>query len=128
MSLATDVMLRPHLDLLGSTTRAAFDGPGGSQRVVPAGARVIAQGTAPSAVELIRSGWAARYKSLRDGRRQIVSFLLPGDLIGIQSDITDGATATVEALTELQLQSGDLPGSHQATVLDLGKLAAVQKL
>ena len=28
-------------------------------------------------------GWAFRYKTLSDGRRQILNFLLPGDLIGL---------------------------------------------
>lgn len=32
---------------------------------------------------LIASGWAARVRTLEDGHRQFLSFLLPGDLIGL---------------------------------------------
>jgi CRP-like cAMP-binding protein len=38
------------------------------------------EGDRPKDVHLILSGWACRYKQLEDGRRQIVSFFLPGDM------------------------------------------------
>ena len=38
------------------------------------------EGDKPECINLILSGWACRYKILEDGRRQIVAFLLPGDL------------------------------------------------
>lgn len=31
-------------------------------------------------INLIQEGWACRYKVLEDGRRQIISFFLPGDM------------------------------------------------
>ena len=45
------------------------------------GARVdvIREGEAPEHVNLILSGWACRYKYLEDGRRQIMSYFVPGD-------------------------------------------------
>lgn len=46
------------------------------------------------------SGWAFRYKTLSDGRRQILNFLLPGDLFGLQQQFADGATYGVEAITD----------------------------
>ncbi len=45
-----------------------------------AGEEVIAEGERPTAVFLFLEGWAYRYKTLDDGRRQILAFLLPGDL------------------------------------------------
>ena len=45
------------------------------------------------------SGWAFRYKTLSDGRRQILNFLLPGDLFGLQQQFAEGATHGVEAMT-----------------------------
>jgi len=44
-----------------------------------AGEDLICEGDRPDAVRLFLSGWACRYKALEDGRRQIVSFILPGD-------------------------------------------------
>lgn len=41
---------------------------------------IIAEGEEPTDVNLILAGWVCRYKQLADGGRQIMSFLLPGDL------------------------------------------------
>ena len=49
------------------------------------------------------SGWAFRYKTLSDGRRQILNFLLPGDLIGLQQEFADGAMHGIEAVTDVTL-------------------------
>lgn len=49
------------------------------------------------------SGWAFRYKTLSDGRRQILNFLLPGDFIGLQQEFADGAMHGVEAVTACSL-------------------------
>ena len=48
-------------------------------------------------------GWAFRYKSLSDGRRQILNFLLPGDLIGLQQEFADSAMHGIEALTDISV-------------------------
>lgn len=44
-----------------------------------AGTDLACEGDRPETVRLLLSGWACRYKSLEDGRRQIVDFVLPGD-------------------------------------------------
>jgi CRP-like cAMP-binding protein len=41
---------------------------------------IVREGEKPRAVILILEGWACCYKQLPDGRRQITSFLVPGDL------------------------------------------------
>jgi CRP-like cAMP-binding protein len=41
---------------------------------------IIAEGEEPNDVNLILAGWVCRYKQLADGGRQVMSFLLPGDL------------------------------------------------
>lgn len=50
------------------------------QRRLGAREDIICEGDNPSHVNLILDGWACRYKQLEDGRRQIISFFLPGDL------------------------------------------------
>jgi CRP-like cAMP-binding protein len=49
------------------------------------------------------SGWAFRYKELADGRRQILNFLLPGDLVGLQASMFNAAQHGIATLTEVQL-------------------------
>lgn len=50
------------------------------QRRLGAREDIICEGDRPSHINLILDGWACRYKQLEDGRRQIISFFLPGDL------------------------------------------------
>lgn len=49
------------------------------------------------------SGHAFRYVLLPDGRRQILSFLLPSDFIGLQASLLDPAEHAVTALTDVHL-------------------------
>jgi len=51
----------------------------GVRQIGPRG-DIIREGDRPQTLNLILSGWACRYKHLEDGRRQIISFILPGDL------------------------------------------------
>jgi len=37
------------------------------------------------------SGWAIRFKSLSDGRRQVLGIILPGDLIGVEAHVLAAA-------------------------------------
>src|SRR5690349_17484544 len=49
-------------------------------REVPARRDLIREGDRARSVFLVLDGWACRYKTLPDGRRQIVGFFIPGDL------------------------------------------------
>jgi CRP-like cAMP-binding protein len=63
-----------------------FCGSGlGSQqtRTLKAGESLFLQGDKVRSVCILREGWAFRYQSLEDGRRQIVDFVLPGDILGV---------------------------------------------
>lgn len=69
----------------------------------PAGTVVIAEGQEDAPLYTLLRGWAFRFKSLPDGRRQILNFLLPGDFIGLQQKLSDSASHGVEALTDVHL-------------------------
>jgi CRP-like cAMP-binding protein len=71
--------------------------------VLPAGAGIIGAGEDSPELYTLYSGWAFRFKTLPDGRRQILNFLLPGDLLGLQAAMFDAALHGIEALTEVQL-------------------------
>ncbi len=68
-----------------------------------AGSEIIRAGEDSPELFTLYSGWAFRYKALPDGRRQILNFLLPGDLLGLQAAMFDAAQHAVEALTDVQL-------------------------
>jgi len=68
-----------------------------------AGETVIAEGQPDPPLYTLFSGWAFRYKTLRDGRRQILNFLLPGDFIGMQQKMSDVHLHGVETLSAATL-------------------------
>ena len=67
---------------------------------VQAGGTLIAEHHPNGRLYTLYAGWAFRYKTLSDGRRQILNFLLPGDLIGLQQEFGDTAMHGVDALTD----------------------------
>src|SRR5262245_45570554 len=71
----------------------------GSQqtRALRAGETLFMQGDDIRSVCILRDGWAFRYQCLEDGRRQIVDFVLPGEIVGIES--SRHAQYGVEALS-----------------------------
>ncbi|WP_246696915.1 Crp/Fnr family transcriptional regulator [Methylobacterium planeticum] len=54
-------------------------------RVLNVGQDIVRDGDKPSQSCLILDGWACRYKMLDGGRRQIMSFHIPGDIPDLQS-------------------------------------------
>ena len=52
----------------------------------------------------VKDGIAARYKVLRNGKRQIVSLLVPGDIVGLPGSFLDRASFSVVALTDMKLE------------------------
>ena len=63
---------------------------------------IAREGDKPKDVHLILSGWACRYKQLEDGRRQIVSFFLPGDICDLNIFILremDHSIGTITSVT-----------------------------
>lgn len=74
-----------------------------AEQVMPAGADLILEHADNTPLYTLLSGWAIRYKTLDDGRRQILAILMPGDFVGLQQRMTDAASHGVQALTEVRL-------------------------
>jgi CRP-like cAMP-binding protein len=64
---------------------------------------IIHEGQTDAPLYTLLNGWAFRFKTLSDGRRQILNFLLPGDFIGVRQKIGDAAAHGVQAMTEVAL-------------------------
>jgi CRP-like cAMP-binding protein len=70
---------------------------------VDAGTAVLVEGNHSPHLFTVLDGWGFRYKILQDGRRQILNYVAPGDLIGLQGAVMDEMRHSVEALTPLTL-------------------------
>lgn len=85
---------------------------------VPHRRDLVAEGTSAGEPRIIAEAWAARVRIQIDGRRQFLSFLLPGDLIGLCAQPGPLATTTVTALTPLRVAlapvADDLPALRTA--------------
>lgn len=69
---------------LDDLDRQALRGLSCSVQTVDAGRHLVREGDRPTECCLLVKGYACRYKVSVDGRRQIVSFHIPGDVIDLQ--------------------------------------------
>ena len=78
-------------------------------RSVPAHTDIIEEGATPENVHLVLDGWAYRYKSLPDGKRQIMAFLIPGDFCDLHIAVLgqmDHGIATFVPTTVVDIPKG----------------------
>jgi CRP-like cAMP-binding protein len=64
---------------------------------------VIREGERPDHVHLMVEGWAARYKLLPDGSRQITAFLIPGDFCDLHVTILGEMDHSIGTLTRARV-------------------------
>jgi len=77
----------------------------GSGHTVPARRVVFREHEMTEAVPVICEGWAASTVMLSDGTRQILSFLLPGDLVSTALLFDAKANCSVEAITDVRYRT-----------------------
>jgi CRP/FNR family transcriptional regulator, anaerobic regulatory protein len=103
------------------------------EEVVQPGTEVMAQGQSSPVLLTVLSGMAVRSVLLDDGRRQVISFVFPGDLIGLQSGLMGEARHSVTAVSEMVLCSfargrvWELFTTQPARAYDLTWIAAVEE-
>lgn len=99
---------------LSAEDRAALDriwmGP---RHECPALHDLIREGDMPRDIRLIFDGWACRCKTLEDGRRQIVSYLLPGDICDASALIGGRMDHSVQALAPVRYTTLSLAGFEE---------------
>lgn len=71
--------------------------------VADPGATILVEGAHSAHLYTVLTGWAFRYKTLADGRRQILNFVMPGDLVGLQGTLMEEMQHSIEALTPVRL-------------------------
>ncbi|MFD1380065.1 Crp/Fnr family transcriptional regulator [Fodinicurvata halophila] len=82
-------------------------------RFYPPGRTVFAQGSQNVPLHNVLSGWLFSYQLLPDGRRQILQFLLPGDIAGLEPEGAAGITHGLETLSEAVLCAIPRDGFHR---------------
>lgn len=88
---------------LSEFDRAALDEIGSLPLLrVDARQDLIREGDNPTVVRLIVSGWVSRYKTLPDGRRQIVGFLIPGDFCDLNVYILKQMDHSIGSITPVR--------------------------
>lgn len=90
---------------------------GASRRRWRAGATLLSNGRATGA-HFVLSGWACGQRVLRDGRRQIFDFILPGEGFGFGTIVEAQGRQTVVALTPVETvdASALLEGVHDTAL------------
>jgi len=69
-----------HFAPLSDADRQHLDHLAARDERFPAGVDIIGEGMVPRSVFLLKEGMAMRYRNMPDGGRQIMTFLIPGDL------------------------------------------------
>jgi CRP-like cAMP-binding protein len=83
---------------LSADELAILDRAVAATKNLSAGEDLVRDGSQPTNCTLIMEGFACRYKVLPDGRRQITSFLIPGDICDLQSFILEKMDHSIGAL------------------------------
>lgn len=66
---------------------------------------IVREGDPPGVIRVLMKGWACRYKLLGDGRRQIISFFLPGDIFDLNMFVLKKMDHSIRALSPVQYVS-----------------------
>jgi CRP/FNR family transcriptional regulator len=78
-----------------------------------AGRQIKVTGDRGNLVYRVRTGWLARTRNLSDGRRQIVTICLPGDLAGVESLFLARQPDSIECLSQVTVNVIDVPALRQ---------------
>ena len=100
--------LYPSLPAVATEAAALLDLKSVSRSLRP-GQEIVSEGRRCTAVFLIIEGIAIRYRILRDGQRQILNFLLPGDFAGTTSCRFENALFSTKTLTNTVIAPIPLP-------------------
>ncbi len=70
---------------------------------LPPRALILRAGETADQVSALREGWAFSFRVMSDGRRQIVTFHLPGDILGVECLLGMASALSVQAITAVSL-------------------------
>ena len=82
----------------------------------PRGADLISEGDKPDSVFLLLEGWAFRYKQLESGDRQIMAYLIPGDMCDVRIFLYDEMDHSIGLLSDAQVAK--IPAIEMLDLMD----------
>jgi CRP-like cAMP-binding protein len=88
---------------LSDDDREALAGLRTRRRVYETAAIITREDEKLNTVFWVESGWACRYRRLKNGERQIVNFILPGEFFDLQGLVSTRSDHTVAAASEVVL-------------------------
>jgi CRP-like cAMP-binding protein len=88
---------------LSTDDRAALAQVSRNVRFVEPRRDLVSEGDRPRFVHLVLDGWGSRYKSLPDGKRQIVGLFVPGDFCDVNVYILRHMDHSIGAITRLKV-------------------------
>jgi len=88
---------------LSADDRAALAQVSRNVRFVEPRRDLMSEGDRPRFVHLVLDGWGCRYKSLPDGKRQIVALFVPGDFCDVNVYILRQMDHSIGAITRLKV-------------------------
>lgn len=71
--------------------------------VIDAGTPILIEGSNSPQLYTVLEGMGLRYKLLENGRRQVTSFVFPGDFLGLQAGVMGEMQHSVESSTAMTL-------------------------
>ena len=82
----------------------------------PRGADLISEGDKPDSVFLLLEGWAFRYKQLESGSRQIMAYLIPGDMCDVRIFLYDEMDHSIGLLCDARVAK--IPAVEMLDLMD----------
>lgn len=97
------------------------------------GTTILMEGSNAPQLYTVLKGMGIRYKTLENGNRQVINFLLPGDFAGLQAGVMGEMQHSVEATTPMMLctfnrsELWQLFRQNPSRAFDMTWLAAVEE-
>ena len=113
---ATTWLVLQRISRLGETEQRAITRIITAQQRFPANRDLVSAGIPPPGVYLILSGFACRYVTLHGGQRQILGYLLPGDIFDVRACFAQKTDFFVQSLSEMRVST--IPGPALMTLSD----------
>jgi CRP-like cAMP-binding protein len=98
-------LVSPYLDISTRYNLPGEHGRGVKTSKVRKNKDVLISGNHYDCVYVNHDGWLARYKILHNGSRQIMDFILPGQVFGLQACLFRRALCSVVTITETSLST-----------------------